>query len=92
MRKFDPKKAKKRIVAAVQRSDLLTDWDLDDSGRIVIFTDMFVHDDGSIWDIAEDGTDDDDDDEDNHEILEESFPHDTSIPTTPITEDPSTKE
>lgn len=94
MKKFNLKKAKARIIAAIQRADLLNDFDEDDDGRIIIFTDMFVHTDNTIWDASEAGDedDDDDDDEDNHEILEESFPHDTPIPPEPPTDDTSTKE
>lgn len=94
MKHFDIKKAKKRIVAAVQRSNLIEDWDVADNGQLVIFTDMFLHDDGKLYDQSEDDDDDDDEeDEDNHEILEESFPHDTSkLPDEPIINDPLTKE
>lgn len=67
MKQFDVKKAKKAIIGAIQRCNFYKDFEIDQGGRLIFFTDLFIHSDLSIWDVPEE----DEDDEDNEEIVEE---------------------
>ena len=71
MKHFDEKKAKKKIIGAIQRCNFFNDFDIDHEGRLIWCSDLFLHSDFSIWDAPEDGVLIDDEDEDNEEIVEE---------------------
>lgn len=57
MKNFTGKKIKKHLVNFIHHSDPLEDFVSDDTGRLIIFTDLFVWKDGTVHDEEETSSD-----------------------------------